>query len=227
MKKIFVSITFFYLTVAFPSFSHVEHYKEFNVLNYELFRNDKSIGYHKYNFERKDSSLKVKSVVEFKITKLGVDLYKYYAESDENYKNNTFFSFNSKTNQNNKEKYVKIKKTSDDNLIIDGTSFKGETSNKNIVGTWWNHEIIQADAQISAISGRIIEQKVTFLGKKEIELYGKKYQALHFNFSSSDQSLPDNKKLNTDIWYEENTFLWLKASFKKSGNWEYRLKSYK
>ena len=54
-----------------------------------------------------------------------------------------------------------------------------------------------------------------------------KYQALHFNFSSSDESLPENKKLNTDIWYEENTFLWLKASFKKSGNWEYRLKNYK
>ncbi len=227
MKKIILSIVFFNLVTFFPSFSHIGHYKEFNILEYELFRNNKSIGYHKYDFNRKDDFLKVKSVVEFKITKLGVDLYKYFAESDENYKNDKFFSFNSKTTQNKKKKYVNISNINEEKLKIDGSSFKGETSNKHIVGTWWNHEIVKAEAQISAISGRIIEQKVTFLGKKEIELYGKKYQALHFNFSSSDQSLPDNKKLNTDIWYEENTFLWLKASFKKSGNWEYRLKSYK
>ncbi len=226
MKKIFLSIIFFNL-LTISSLSHIEHYKKFDVLEYELFRNNKSIGYHKYNFERKKELLKVKSIVEFKITKLGVDLYKYYAESDENYKDNEFYSFNSKTNQNKKRKYVKISKINNETLNVDGTSFKGETSAKNIVGTWWNHEIIEAKAQISAISGRIIDQKVTFLGKKEIELYGKKYQALHFNFSSSDESLPENKKLNTDIWYEENTFLWLKASFKKSGNWEYRLKNYK
>ena len=34
------------------------------------------------------------------------------------------------------------------------------------------------------------------------------------------------KKLNTDIWYEEKTNLWLKASFDKTGYWEYRVKNY-
>ena len=86
---------------------------------------------------------------------------------------------------------------------------------------------MQTKAQISAISGRIIEQKVVFLGKKKITLYGKNYDALHFNFSSSDQSLPEKKKLNTDVWYDEKTKLWLKAAFNKTGYWEYRLKNYK
>ena len=93
-----------------------------------------------------------------------------------------------------------------------------------MVGTWWNHEIVKAKAQISAISGRIIEQKVEFLGKKEIELNGKTYEALHFKFLSSDETLPDNKKLNTDIWYDSKSLIWLKAQFVKQGNWEYRLK---
>ena len=34
------------------------------------------------------------------------------------------------------------------------------------------------------------------------------------------------KKLNTNIWYDEATFIWLKASFDKTGYWEYRLKKY-
>ena len=95
---------------------------------------------------------------------------------------------------------------------------------KNIVGTWWNHEIIQAKAQISGISGRIIEQTVTFLGKEEIKIGNKTYKTLHFNFKSSDETLPDSKKLNTDIWYEEETYLWVKAAFEKTGYWEYRIK---
>ena len=93
-----------------------------------------------------------------------------------------------------------------------------------MVGTWWNHEIVKAKAQISAISGRIIEQKVNFLGKKQIKVNGKTYDALHFKFLSSDETLPDNKKLNTDIWYDAETLIWLKAQFIKQGNWEYRLR---
>ena len=37
-----------------------------------------------------------------------------------------------------------------------------------------------------------------------------KYKTLRFNFSSSDPSLSKDKKLNTDIWYEEDTYLWVK-----------------
>ena len=31
------------------SISHVDHYSKYNYLEYELFRNNNSIGYHKYN----------------------------------------------------------------------------------------------------------------------------------------------------------------------------------
>ena len=209
-------------------FAHVEHYKNYNYIEYELFRNNVSIGYHKYDFIRDKDNLTVKSEVEFKITKLGIQLYKYFAESEENYKQNKFHSFSSNTLQNKKEKYVKIDINNEKKeLLIDGSSYKGPTSIDHIVGTWWNHEIVSAKAQISAISGRVIEQTVTFLGKEDIKIGNKTYKTLKFNFKSSDKNLPDNKKLNTNIWYEQNTFLWVKAEFSKQGNWEYRLKDYK
>mgnify|MGYP006168909343 FL=1 len=210
------------------SFGHVEHYANFNYLEYELFRNNKSIGYHKYNFNSEGENLSIVSEVSFKITKLGVDLYNYFAKSEENYKKGIFKSYTSKTKQNKKNRYVNISVTADDkNLIIDGSSFKGKTNKEFIVGTWWNHEIVKAKAQISGISGRIIEQTVTFIGKEEINIGDKTYKTLHFNFKSSDQTLPDSKKLNTDIWYEEETYLWVKAAFDKTGYWEYRLKEVK
>ena len=226
MKKFLLSITLF-LALSLNSFGHVEHYAKFNYLEYELFRNNKSIGYHKFDFQRDNESLSVVSEVSFKITKLGVDLYKYFASSKENYKNGNFSNFSSKTKQNKKNRYVNIKALDNKNLIIDGSSYKGEASKDFIVGTWWNHEIVKSKAQISAISGRIIEQTVTFIGKEDVKIGNKIYKTLHFNFKSSDETLPDSKKLNTDIWYEEKSFLWVKASFVKNGNWEYRIKKVK
>ncbi len=224
MKKILVSIIL-YLFLSVNLFSHLQHYVEVNYLEYDLYRNNDLIGSHKYNFIKSGDNLTIKSEVNFKITKLGIDLYKYFAESVENYEKNSFKSFNSTTVQNKKNKYVNISLNSEKNkLYIDGSSYKGDADKNFMVGTWWNHEIVKAKAQISAISGRIIEQKVVFLGKKQIEINGKSYEALHFKFLSSDESLPENKKLNTDIWYDAKTLIWLKAQFIKQGNWEYRLK---
>ena len=227
MKKIIVSIIILF-SLNFKAISHVQHYDDFNYLEYELFRNNESIGYHKYDFLRDGDNLSIVSEVSFKITKLGVDLYEYFAKSEENYKKGVFKSYFSKTKQNKKDRYVNIRVNTDGkNLIIDGSSYKGKADKEFIVGTWWNHEIVKAKAQISGISGRIIEQTVTFIGKEEVQIGNKTYKTLHFNFKSSDETLPDSKKLNTDIWYDEETYLWVKAAFEKTGYWEYRLKIYK
>ena len=224
MKKLLLSI-FIFSTISFETFSHVDHYAKFNYLEYELFRNNTPIGYHKFDFKRDGKNLIIDSEIKFKITKLGIDLYQYYAAGQEKYIDGVFSGFSSETNQNKKEKYVNISiDTKDKNLVIDGSSYKGKADKDFIIGTWWNHEIVQKKAQISAVSGRIIEQKVEFLGKEDVTLGDKTYKTLRFNFSSTDPSLSKDKKLNIDIWYEEDTYLWVKAAFDKTGFWEYRLK---
>jgi hypothetical protein len=226
MKKFILSIAIS-LLFTLKTFGHVDHYAKYNYLEYELFRNNQTIGYHKYVFNREGDKLSIDSEVSFKITKLGVNLYNYFAKSKENYNKGIFKSYTSKTKQNKKDRYVNIDiDPNDKNLIIDGSSYKGKANKNFIVGTWWNHEIIKAKAQISGISGRIIEQTVTFVGKEEVKIGNKTYKTLRFNFKSSDETLPESKKLNTDIWYEEETYLWVKAAFDKTGYWEYRIKTY-
>ena len=227
MKKYLLSIAL----ISFLSLdirTHVNHYSNYNYLEYELYRNNKLIGYHIYKFQRSGDNLSIDNEVSFKITKLGIDLYSYYAKGVEKYKNGIFNGFSSKTNQNKKEKYVNISiDPVDKQLIIDGSSYKGKADKDMIIGTWWNHEIVQKKAQISAVSGRIIKQNVEFKGKENVKIGNKVYKTLRFNFSSSDPSLSKDKKLNTEIWYEEDTFLWVKAAFDKTGYWEYRLKKVK
>ena len=103
MKNFLLSIAIFSL-FSFKSFGHVEHYENFKYLEYELFRNNKSIGYHKYDFQRNGDKLSVVSEVSFNISKLGIELYSYFEKSEENYENGFFKSYSSKTKQNKKNR---------------------------------------------------------------------------------------------------------------------------
>ena len=224
--KIFyrILIIFLLLVPTTKVSSHVQHYENLNRIEFDIYRNNKHIGKHIFSFKKKNGQIEVDSEIDFQIKKLGVVLYKYYVRGKEIYKDGKLVKFNSKTNQNGKNKYVNLILSNND-LNIDGSSFKGKVPSDYILGTWWNHSIVEAEAQISAVSGRIIKQKVTFLGKKTIEVNGKKYNTLHFNFSSTDKKLAKDKKLNTNIWYDEETLNWVKASFEKKGKWEYKLLS--
>ena len=210
------------INLPFSTNAHVQHYDNLNRIEFDIFRNNKHIGKHIFSFKRENDQLEVESEINFQIKKLGIVFYKYNVKGTEYFKDEKLIKFNSKTDQNGKEKYVNINLEGDE-LVIDGSSFKGKVPSEYLLGTWWNHSIVKASAQISAVSGRIIKQKVTFLGKEKITINGKEYDALHFNFSSTDKKLKKNKKLNTDVWYDEQTLNWIRATFKKSGNWEYKL----
>jgi len=223
MFKIYKIITLFFFTNLFISaIAHINHYDNLNRIEFDIYRNDKNIGKHIFSFKKLEKELAVKSEINFEIKKFGIVLYDYYAEGTEIYKDGELIKFNSKTNQNGKNKYVNMLLVGNE-YAIDGSSFKGKTSSEHLIGTWWNHDLVRAKAQISAVSGRIIHQKVTFLGKETIVINDKKYNTLHFNFSSTDKKLDKKKKLNTDVWYEEESLYWVKASFEKKGKWEYRL----
>lgn len=225
MYRIYKNLIFlFFLAIPISSSAHVQHYDNLNQIEFDIFRNNKSIGKHIFSFRKSKNQLEIVSEINFEIKKFGVVLYKYYVKGTEYYKDGKLIKFNSKTNQNGKKKYVNLKLENEE-LVIDGSSFKGKVPADYLLGTWWNHSIVESDAQISAVSGRIIKQKVTFLGKEILNIDGKTYNTLRFNFSSTDQKLDKDKKLNTDVWYDEKTLNWIKASFKKKGNWEYKLSS--
>jgi len=225
MIKLFRKIIIL-LFISFPivSYAHVQHYDNLNRIEFDIYRNGNQIGKHIFTFSKVDSKLSVKSKIYFEIKKLGVVLYKYSADGEEIFKDGVLINFNSKTKQNKKDKYVNMKLENDE-YIIDGSSYKGKAPKDYILGTWWNHSIVKAKAQISAVSGRIIEQNVEFLGKEKITIGNKTYNTLHFNFTSSDEKLSKDKKLNTHVWYDENTLYWVKAAFEKKGKWEYKLVS--
>ena len=220
--KIIILLIFASFSLSAFTNAHVQHYEDLNRIEFDIYRNSKHIGTHIFSFEKSGDELVVESEIKFEIKKFGIVFYTYYVKGVEIYKEGKLIKFNSKTDQNGKNKYVNIFFENNE-YTVDGSSYKGKAPVDFLIGTWWNHSIVKAKAQISAVSGRIIKQKVKFLNKETIKFSEKSYNTLHYNFSSTDKKLDKKKKLNTDIWYDEKTLYWIKASFTKKGKWEYRL----
>ena len=226
MKKIFINIILFLLLSSNLN-AHVSHYKDFKKIEMEIFRNNELIGYNYYFFTKKNNEIQVTNQIKITVKLLGTIIFDVEGYGEEKYIDDKLISFNSKTKQNKKQKFVSLWLNEEKNrFIIKGSSFSGEANIKNVVGNWWNHKILQAESQISPVSGSIKKQVVTFVTKEKIELYGKSYEAERFTLKSKNLDLPDDKKLNFDIWLEKNTGLILKVKYSRMGDWEYRLKSF-
>ena len=226
MKKIFLNIILF-LFVSTSLNAHISHYKNLKKIEMEVFRNNELIGYNYYFFKTNENETLVTNQIKITIKLLGAKVFDLEGYGEEKYVNDKLISFKSKTKQNKKEKFVNLLLNKEKNkFIIKGSSYFGEANLENAIGNWWNHELLQAESQISPVSGSIKEQVVTFIGKEKIKLYEKKYEVDRFTIKSKDSSLPDNKKLNFDIWLDKSTGLILKVKYTRMGDWEYRLKSY-
>ena len=224
MKKFLVLIA---ILLSSNAFAHMDHYKKFNKIEMDILRNGEIIGYNYYFFTRKNDETIVTNQIKFSVKILGATIFQVEGYGEEKYSKDQLISYNSKTLQNDKEKFVDLDFNKEKNKFdIKGSSYSGEASTNNIIGNWWSHKVLQANSQISPISGSIREQVVIFVGREKIEQYGKTYEVDHFKLRSKDMSLPSDKRLNFDIWFDKKSSIIIRVSYSRMGNWEYRLKNF-
>src|SRR6056300_735764 len=107
MKKIFIIFIILFSSSA-KSFGHIGHYNNFNKLEMEVLRNNEVIGYNVYFFKRKGKETIITNQIQFEVKLLGAIIFKVESYAEEKYLDNQLVSFNSKTKQNNKEKFVNL-----------------------------------------------------------------------------------------------------------------------
>ena len=224
MKKILILI---FVLLSSNVLAHMDHYKKYNKIEMDIFRNGELIGYNYYFFNKKGNETMVTNQIKFSVKLLGATIFQVEGYGEEKYINDQLISYDSKTLQNDKEKFVNLVFNKNKNKFdIKGSSYSGEASVSNIIGNWWSHKILQTDSQVSPISGSIKEQVVTFVGREKIEQYGKIYEVDHFKLNSRDMTLPKDKRLNFDIWFDKKSSMIIRVSYSRMGNWEYRLKNF-
>ena len=224
MKKILILI---FILFSSNVLAHMDHYKKYNKIEMDIFRNGELIGYNYYFFTRKGDKTTITNQIKFSVKLLGATIFQVEGYGEEKYLKDQLISYNSKTLQNDKEKFVNLVFNKDKNEFnIKGSSYSGQASIDNIIGNWWSHKILQTNSQISPISGSIKAQVVTFVGKEKIKQNGQTYEVDHFKLQSKDMSLPKDKRLDFDIWFDKKISMIIKVSYSRMGDWEYRLKNF-
>ncbi len=211
----------------FSVFADESHYKNISKIEMDVLRNDEVIGYSNYFFKHSGDAMIVENYTKFNVEMFGVKVFTIDSKSKEIYLKNKLLSFESSTLQNDKKKFVKLNYDKKKNIfIIKGSSYVGEADVDNVIGNWWSSKILKSNSQISPLSGSIKKQTIKLIGKDEMELNGKKFKLFQFKLKSTDESLPNDKKLDFDIWLDPKKGIIFKVKYNRLGSWEYRLKSY-
>ena len=225
-NKLLNSIIFVIIFFIYPFFSypHVNHYNKFKVIEMDVLRNGKKIGYNKYSFKNQNDLLIVKNEINFSTKLIGINLLDVNGSSTETYKNGKLIKFKSDTIQNKKKKYNKLildenKKT----FKINGSSFNGNVTSTALVGNWWNHNILQSKIIISPLSGSFKFQEVYFLSKEILKINSDKYNVSKFKLIMK-KNVNDKKMEEFNVWLDDKSKIILKVSYSKFGNWEYIVK---
>ena len=225
MKKII--ITFFLIFIIYPffSYSHVNHYEKLKLIEMDILRNGKKIGYNKYSFKNQNNLLVVQNEINFVAKLVGINLLDVKGSSIETYKNGRLIKFKSDTIQNKKKKYNELvldknKKT----FKINGSSFNGNLPSTALVGNWWNHNILQSEMIISPLSGSLKFQEVYFLSKEILKIDSDSFNTSKFKIIMK-KNIKDKKKEEFKVWLDDKSKIILKVSYSKFGDWEYVIKN--
>ena len=221
MKKTKIILFLIFLIYPFFTYSHVNHYDKLKMIEMDILRNGKKIGYNKYSFRNQNNLLIVNNEINFATKLMGINLLVVNGSSIETYKNGKLIKFNSNTIQNKKKKFNKLildenKKT----FKINGSSFKGALPSTALVGNWWNHSILQSEMIISPLSGSLKFQEVYFLSKETLKIKNGEYITSKFKIIMK-KNIDDKKKEEFNIWLDDKSKIILKVSYSKFGDWEY------
>ena len=221
MKKTKIILFLIFLIYPFFSYSHVNHYDKLKIIEMDVLRNGKKIGYNKYSFKNQNNLLIVNNEINFAAKLMGINLLVVNGSSTETYKNGKLIKFNSDTIQNKKKKYNKLVLNEKNKTFkINGSSFKGVLPSTALVGNWWNHSILQSEMIISPLSGSLKFQEVYFLSKETLKIKNDNYTTSKFKIIMK-KNIDDKKKEEFNIWLDDKSKIILKVSYSKFGDWEY------
>ena len=217
-------LIFFLSYILFPTIAntHVQHYKNLQRIEFDIYRNNDLVGYHKVNVKKKgDNTKEIITDILIEVKILGIKVHTYKSYGVETYKNEELIEFKSKTQDGSDNDYCNIKKISDEKYSFDGMTenkkYIYELTEKFYPALWWNHESLLNNNYVLGQGCRNLKTQITFL-KKETKKINEKNEVVNFYNIKGDN-------LDINIGYTEKDLKWVDMKFTLKGDWEYKLKN--
>lgn len=210
--------------ILFPTIAntHVQHYKNLQRIEFDIYRNNDLVGYHKVNVKKKgDNTKEIITDILIEVKILGIKVHTYKSYGVETYKNEELIEFKSKTQDGSDNDYCNIKKISDGKYSFDGMTenkkYIYELTEKFYPALWWNHDSLLNNNYVLGQGCRNLKTKITFLNKETKKINDKNEVVNFYNVKG------DNLDIN--IGYTEKDLKWVDMKFTLKGDWEYKLKN--
>jgi len=217
-------LIFFLSYILFPTIAntHVQHYKNLQRIEFDIYRNNDLVGYHKVNVKKKgDNTKEIITDILIEVKILGIKVHTYKSYGVETYKNEELIEFKSKTQDGSDNDYCNIKKISDGKYSFDGMTenkkYIYELTEKFYPALWWNHDSLLNNNYVLGQGCRNLKTQITFL-KKETKKINDKNEVVNFYNIKGDN-------LDINIGYTEKDLKWVDMKFTLKGDWEYKLKN--
>ena len=193
--KIFLFLIFF----LFSNNAYCFNYKPIH--EFEIFRNNKKIGFHKVSFQNKEDKIVVNTEIEMIVKFAKIPIFKYFHNSKEIWINNQFIEATTSTKKNSREFEFRAKR--------EGTQIKIKSRGKeffvdgnNLITSYWHKNWLKKKVLIDSQHGK---ERLINVEKKDFEqiktlnntIFAQRYRIL------GRQNKPNGKKINTDVWYDD------------------------
>ena len=178
---------------------------------FEIYRNNKKIGFHKLSFKNIEDKIVVNTQIEM-IVKLGIiPVFTYFYKGEELWVDNNFIRAKTITKKNNKNfKFEEERKNKKMEIKSRGKVFFEDSD--SLITSYWNQNWMKKKVLIDSQHGKKRLINVEKKNYEKIKTVNGDVFAQRFKVTGT-QDKPNGKKIDYDIWYDEEG-RWVKIIFK-------------
>ncbi len=177
-------------------------------LDYKIVREGDEVGFLSMEFIRNGDQLTVRTRAKIVVTFVGIPLYRFIHEAEEQWVNGKLRSLTSRSDDNGEPRQVAFK--------VDGDRLRGTYNGRVrdypatlIPASLWNPETLHQTVLLDPIRGRDRRVTVVEKGEEALKIKGQVVTAHHYTIID---------KLPRDIWYDSNGELMQVHFFAKDGS---------
>jgi hypothetical protein len=177
-------------------------------LDYKILRDGDEVGFQSVEFIRSGEQLTVRTHAMIVVTFLGIPLYRFTHEAEEEWTSGRLVSLNSHTDDDGEPRQVAFR--------ADGDRLRGTYNGRVrdfpatlIPASLWHPETVHQTVLLDPVRGRIRQVTVVDKGEEAITINGNALTAHHYAITD---------KITRDIWYNSSSQLVQVRFFAKDGS---------
>ncbi|MDZ4729447.1 MAG: DUF6134 family protein [Xanthomonadales bacterium] len=203
------------LMLIAPAWSKEPSSNSEQVWRFQVYVDDKDIGFHEFRVRQQGDQQVLSSVAEFEYKLMFVTLYRYQHRNEEVWQDGCLTRIESSTDANGKV-YAVAGEQNADGFKVDGSKGSAILPDCVMSFAYWNQEFLQATQLLNTQDGEYMDVAVTEPVNELLMFQGQPVATQRYQLSA--------KKLNLELWYsEQGEWLALRSQYDNGRTLRYEL----